>query len=206
MKQRNVVNLASVAAIAGLLVNGACAESSGSGPPSAPSTTQATPAQPRLIAQEYVEGEATVEAVDRTKRTVTLKNAEGRTTTVQVPADVDLNRLKTGNKLLIGYHQSLSARVLPPGSAELGATLAAGSTAPGKPEGRAWGEQLTIVAEITAIDLVNHKVTVRGAQGDTRMITVKDPQMQQRMANLKVGDLVELTYAEAIAAKVMPMH
>jgi hypothetical protein len=37
-------------------------------------------------------------------------------------------------------------------------------------------------------------------------VRIKDPQMQQRMANLKVGDLVELTYAEAIAAKVMPKH
>jgi hypothetical protein len=28
--------------------------------------------------------------------------------------------------------------------------------------------------------------------------------MQDRMRNLRVGDLVELTYSEAVAAKVLP--
>ena len=131
--------------------------------------TSATVPQPSgFAAEEYVEGEATVLAVNRTDRKVMLQNAEGQTTTVQVPADVNLNRVKAGDNVLIGIYQSVSARVLPPGSAPLGNTLQAASTQPGQPAGRAWGEQLTVVAEITAIDLVNHTVTLRGAEGNSR--------------------------------------
>ena len=170
-------------------------------PPAAPRTTAT---EPRLLAEEYVEGEAVVLAVNKPDRTVTLRNAQGQSNTIAVPADVDLNRLKKGDRVLIGVYQTLSLRVLPPGSAALGATAAGGSTAPGQPEGRAWGQQLVVVKEVTAIDLVAYTATLRGADGQTRTVAVKDPQMQDRMRNLRVGDLVELTYSEAVAAKVLP--
>ena len=47
-----------------------------------------TPTDPRLLAEEYVEGEAVVQAVNKTDRTVTLRNAQGESNTIPVPADV----------------------------------------------------------------------------------------------------------------------
>lgn len=170
-------------------------------PPAAPRTT---PTEPRLLAEEYVEGEAVVQAVNKTDRTVTLRNAQNQSNTIAVPADVDLNRLKKGDTVLVGLYQALSVRVLPPGSVALGATAAGASTAPGQPEGRAWGQQLAVVKEVTAIDLTTHTATLRGADGQSRTIAVKDPEMQDRMRNLRVGDLVELTYSEVVAAKILP--
>ena len=79
-----------------------------------------------------------------------------------------------------------------------------GSTAPGQPQGRVWGQQLVVVNEVTAIDLATHTATLLGANGQSRTIAVKDPEMQDRMRNLRVGDLVELTYSEAVAAKILP--
>jgi len=169
----------------------------------ASSSAVAQPAEPRLLAEEYVEGEATVLAVNHQARTLTLQNDRGAVTTVKVPADVDLNRLKIGDTVVIGILQSLTARVLPPGSATVSTTVATGSTPPGQPSGRAWGQQVNVVAEVTAINMATHTVTLRGVDGSTT-IAVKDPEMQQRMANLKVGDLVELAYSEALAAKVLP--
>ena len=188
-----------------LIVLSACAgdnsRTTESTPAAAPRTT---PTEPRLLAEEYVEGEAVVQAVNKTDRTVTLRNAEGQSNTIKVPADVNLDRLKKGDTVVIGVYQGLSLRVLPPGSAALGATAAGGSTAPGQPEGRVWGQQLVVVNEVTAIDLVAYTATLRGADGQSRTVAVKDPQMQDRMRNLRVGDLVELTYSEALAAKVLP--
>ncbi len=169
----------------------------------ASSSAVAQPSEPTLLAEEYAEGEATVLAVNHQARTITLQNDRGAVTTVKVPADVDLTRLKTGDTVIIGLLQSLTARVLPPGSATVSTTIATGSTPPGQPSGRAWGQQVNVVAEVTAINLATHTVTLRGVDG-SRTITVKDPEMQQRMTNLKVGDLVELAYSEAIAAKVLP--
>jgi hypothetical protein len=99
--------------------------------------TAAAPGEPALVAEEYVEGEATVVAVNHPARSVTLGNARGAVTTVKVPADVDLNRLKVGDTVQIGLLQSLSARVLAPGSAMVGTTVATGSTPSGQASGRA---------------------------------------------------------------------
>ena len=204
MKARTLHRIGLTISSAMLIALSACtvdSRTTESSPAAAPRTT---PTEPRLLAEEYVEGEAVVQAVNKPDRTVTLRNAQGQSNTIAVPADVDLNRLKKGDRVLIGVYQTLSLRVLPPGSAALGATAAAGSTAPGQPEGRVWGQQLVAVNEVTAVDLVNHTVTLRGANGQSHLITVKDPETQQRMRNLQVGDLVELTYSEAVSAKVMP--
>jgi hypothetical protein len=204
MKARTLHRIGLTISSAMLIALSACtgdSRTTESSPAAAPRTT---PTEPRLLAEEYVEGEAVVQAVNKPDRTVTLRNAQGQSNTVNVPADVDLNRLKPGDTVALGAYQALSIRVLPPGSAALGATAAAGSTAPGQPEGRVWGQQLVAVNEVTAVDLVNHTVTLRGANGQSHLITVKDPETQQRMRNLQVGDLVELTYSEAVSAKVMP--
>ena len=190
-----------------LFAGAGCArhESPAAAPPPPPMpTNQAAFEQPDFTAEEYVEGEATVVAINRPSREVTLQNARGQVVTVKVPADVDLNRLRTGDNVLIGVLETVSVKVMPPGSAALGNTLQVASTPPGQPQGRAWGQQLTIVAEVTAIDLANHTVTLRGAGGNSETIAVRNPEIQQRMTTLQVGDLVELTYAEALATHLVP--
>jgi hypothetical protein len=202
MKARPLHRIGLIFVSAMLIALSAC--SGGSRTTESPPAARTTPTEPRLLAEEYAEGEAIVQAVNKTDRTVTLRNAQGQSNTISVPADVDLNRLKKGDTVLIGAYHALSVRVLPPGSAALGATAAVGSTEPGQPEGRAWGQQLTVINEVTAIDLAAHTATLRGADGRSRTIAVKDPEMQDRMRNLRVGDLVELTYSEAVAAKILP--
>ena len=204
MKARTLHRIGLIISSAMLIALSACTGDSRTTELSPAAAPRTTPTEPRLLAEEYVEGEAVVQAVNKPDRTVTLRNAQGQSNTIAVPADVDLNRLKKGDRVLIGVYQTLSLRVLPPGSAALGATAAGGSTAPGQPEGRAWGQQLVVVKEVTAIDLVAYTATLRGADGQSRTVAVKDPQMQDRMRNLRVGDLVELTYSEAVAAKVLP--
>ena len=204
MEARTLHRIGLTISSAMLIALSACAGDSRtteSPPAAAPRTT---PTEPRLLAEEYVEGEALVQAVNKADRTVTLRNAEGQSNTIKVPADVNLNRLKKGQTVALGAYQSLSVRVLPPGSAALGATATVGSTAPGQSEGRAWGQQLVVVNEVTAIDLATHTATLRGADGRSRTIAVKDPEMQDRMRNLRVGDLVELTYSETLVAKILP--
>ena len=88
MKQTIPFSFAPIVATLLLLATAGCAhrESSNAAPPPPPMPTSATVPQPSgFAAEEYVEGEATVLAVNRTDRKVTLQNAEGQTTTVQVP-------------------------------------------------------------------------------------------------------------------------
>src|SRR5690349_9884121 len=59
----------------------------------------------------------TVTAIDRAKRTATLKNSDGESKTVQVPADMKgFDTLKVGDKIDIDYYESVAVKVLPKGS------------------------------------------------------------------------------------------
>lgn len=99
-----------------LLAMAGCAhhESSSTAPSPMP-TTAAAPEASGFTAEEYVEGEANVVAVNRTDRKVTLQNARGQAITVQVPADVNLNRVTAGDNVLIGFLQSGAVSTLASG-------------------------------------------------------------------------------------------
>jgi hypothetical protein len=49
-----------------------------------------------------------------------------------------------------------------------------------------------------------HTVTFQGPEGGTRTVQVRNPELQQKMKGLKVGDLVQFTFTEAIAARLQP--
>jgi hypothetical protein len=69
-----------------------------------------------------------------------------------------------------------------------------------KPAGMA-AEQVTITATVEAIDAKKNYVTLKGPDGKTKEIKVKDP---KNLVNVKVGDQVAITYTEALAIEVKP--
>lgn len=183
-----------------LLTLSACAGDGSAATPA--STAAASPAasESQVLAEEQGELETVIEAIDPTARTLTLRTAQGQTTTMKLAPNVDMARIRQGDTLLIGIRQTVSARVLPPGSAALGASRKAG-VAP-KEEPGAWSQQLVLVNEITAIDLAANTATVQGADRQPRTIEVKTPEMQQRLHSLKVGDLLELTFTEVFTSRI----
>ena len=60
---------------------------------------------------------------------------------------------------------------------------------------------MTVTATIEAIDAKKNRVTLKGPEGKTQEIKVKDP---KNLVNVKVGDQVVLTYTEALAVSVEP--
>ena len=64
------------------------------------------------------------------------------------------------------------------------------------------GHSITIVAKLAAVDMKNHTVTLLGDNGEKQVIEVKDPARQARMSQLKVGEMVRITYVEAVAVTV----
>lgn len=55
-----------------------------------------------------------------------------------------------------------------------------------------------MTATIEAIGQVNGTVTLKGPQGNSRTIKARDPKNLQRV---HVGDLVDLTFTEAVAVR-----
>jgi hypothetical protein len=66
-----------------------------------------------IVAESYVVV-AIVTAIDATKRTATLKFADGATRTVKVRPDVDLARYKVGDNVIIGVTSALSVLAAQP--------------------------------------------------------------------------------------------
>ena len=107
-----------------------------------------------------------------------------------------------GDLVKVQYYESLAFEVTKPGQAGgAGATAGVASAKPGeKPAGIAAG-QVTVTATVEAIDAKKNRVTLKGPEGKTQEIKVKDP---KNLVNVKVGDQVVLTYTEALAISVEP--
>ena len=57
-----------------------------------------------------------------------------------------------------------------------------------------------VVATVEAVDLENRIITVKGPEGN--IVDIKAGEQVKNLAQIKVGDSVEITYYESIAAKV----
>jgi len=173
---------------------------------SAASAAPAAPAAPvaGTIAEQAIEATATVEKVDLPKRTVTLKGPTGRVFTVKAGPEVkNLAQVKKGDLVNITYYESLAYEVKKPGEAEPGTSVAdvsAGAKPGEKPAGAAVS-QVTVTTTIQAIDPSVPSVTLQPPDGDPITVKVRDP---SKLARVSVGDLVQITYSEALAVAVEP--
>jgi len=144
-----------------------------------------------------------VTAIDRTTRSVTLQDANGDMRTVGVPPDMkSFDALKVGDHVDVDYFESIGLSLMPPGTkTSVSEDTSGGRVSPGV---AAAGRDITANVEVVSVDQVMNKVTFRGPKGNLRTVTVYDPQMQRRLANLQPGQIVQITYREAIAAAIQP--
>ena len=75
---------------------------------------------------------------------------------------------------------------------------------PGAKPAAELAQEVTAMVKITDLDLATHTVSFTDADGLAQTITVQDPEMQDFVETLKVGDEVAVTYAEALAISVEP--
>ena len=166
----------------------------------------ATPQKPAGRVEDVVEARLMVTAIDLPQRLVTLKDVKGEEIVVKAGEDVkNLAQVSVGDEVVVSYTEALAWQVKPAGQGAPGVRTDEGVTTakPGeKPAGKA-GQSVTLTATITAIDLAKGTVTLTGPEGNSRTIKARDP------ANLKkvqVGDLVDITYSEALAIAVRPVN
>jgi hypothetical protein len=68
------------------------------------------------------------------------------------------------------------------------------------PMGRVQTVHATLTAEVTAINLTNREVTLKGPEGNEVTITVSDA--VKRLDEVKVGDFVRVDYLVSLAAEI----
>ena len=146
---------------------------------------------------------ATVAAVDKATRTVTLKGADGKEWSVVAGADVrNFDQITVGSQVVVGYIEALALELKKGGGAKREAVVeeAAGRAPQGGQPGAAAGRKVTVVADVTALDKAKQTVTLRGPN---RIVDLKVPDAKQ-FALIAVGDQVQATYTEAVAISVEP--
>jgi hypothetical protein len=155
--------------------------------------------------EDVVQSRATVTAIDAQSRLVTLRDQNGEELVIQVPDAVrNFNQIKVGDEVVASYTEAIAWQVKPAGQATPGVTASDDMTTaqPGQRPAATVGSSVTVTATITAIDLAKGTVTLTGPGGRSQTIKARDPSNLRRV---KVGDLVEITYSEAVAVSVQPV-
>lgn len=161
-----------------------------------------TMGKPSGRAEEVVDIRATVTAIDRQRREFSLRPERGDEVVVGAPAEMkNFDQLAVGDVVTAAYTEAVAWQVRSAGTEGPGVSDTASLTTakPGaKPsvEGRAVA---TLTATITAIDTKAGTVTLTGPQGASRTLKARDP---ANLRKVKVGDLVDISYSEALAIKV----
>ena len=146
---------------------------------------------------------AQVEAIDLEHRMVTLRGPRGNAVTLEVGDPVrNLAQVKVGDTVVVHYYESIALQ-LKEGKAEPGvmATEAAGRAKAGEKPAAAGGARIEADVTVEAIDAKNMIVTVKGPEGNVFDVKARDP---KRVAALKVGDVIHVTYTRALAVSVEP--
>ncbi len=151
--------------------------------------------------ERTVDVTATIIAIDRATRDVTLKGPKGNWLVVTAGPEVkNFDQMNVGDKVHARYIEALVLE-LKKGSdmvvSRTDATSAQGSAPGAQPHGVA-GRVITVVADVVAVNRETQMVRLQGPQLAAE-VKVTDPDQLRR---IKKGDQVYATYTQALAMVV----
>jgi Cu/Ag efflux protein CusF len=155
---------------------------------------------PETASAEVVTATATVQKIDKDQRMVTLKGAQGNVLDVKVGPNVNLDKIKVGDRVNSAYYEevalSLNKSGEQPSKMTQTTTERGGITA----------QQTTVTAKVVSVDTAKNMVVLQGPQGGIHSIHVQDPDLQAKLKKLKPGDNLDVTYTQAVAISIEPMQ
>ena len=153
-------------------------------------------AQAKTITIQERTETATVEAIEASTRSVTLKKADGTyVTTVAGPEIQRFGEVKVGDKVTAKYYENLIVRLKHPGESDVASMASATTGSQQTLPGGTKAKQVTITATITAIDPNLPSITFTGPHNWKYTSKVQDT---EALAKVKVGDKVDIVWTEAM--------
>ncbi len=147
---------------------------------------------------ETTHATVTVTKINKTTRHLTVKKPDGSKQTFQVPSEIAMfDKLKVGDKVDVDYGERVALDVLPVGSKPTASEAVA--TGPGMA-----GRTAKVSAEIVGIDPTTNHITFKGPDGDVETVAVQDPTLRQKLPSLQPGQVVQLTFTQAIVSSIQP--
>ena len=158
--------------------------------------------KPSLYSSQTMIVTAIVEAINHETREVTLRGPEGETTSFVASEEArNLDQVSVGDVVIAEYEQSLSVEVFAnDGSAPgMGELAVAGRSEKGEMPALAAIDSQVITATVEEINIEANTFKLKGPSGEVNEYVARDPENLKKAA---VGDLVVITYTEAIALSV----
>jgi Cu/Ag efflux protein CusF len=155
-----------------------------------------------LRSSNTVSATATVQSINRQTRMVTLRRSDGELIRFNVGDDVtNLPQVRKGDLVNVTYYESVALHLRKPGHGHMGVTVDedAARAQPGELPAGAVGREVKVTSKVVHVDRRNRSVTLELPGGEHITFAIEDPSQLRR---LKVGDLVQATYREAIAVAV----
>ncbi|MGF6702161.1 Cu/Ag efflux protein CusF [Paraburkholderia sp. MM5496-R1] len=179
-----------------------CLANTGFAQTEAPVTVKSEPG--KVTVSGMVKTTATVVGIEPATRTVLLKDPKGKVVQVVVGEEArNFDQIKVGDVVKAEYSQALTI-MLKKGNAPLTAneTQTLERTPAGAKPGGSASREVTIMANVIAVNHQSGAVTLKGPQGNTVDLIVQDPEQLKR---IKKGDQIQAVYTEAVAISVEPV-
>ncbi len=171
----------------------------------APPPAKTTPAKTSAEISNEFTATAEVTAVEREQRIVTLRREDGSLFALQVgQAARNFDQIEVGDKVRVRYKQSLAASLRPAGETARAAegAIGAGRTESGAKPGGGVALAMSARVKIESIDLAHDIVVFSLASGELITHRLATPEGRAFAKGLRVGDIVQLDYTEALALSV----
>ena len=167
-------------------------------------STRSIPEIGKLAGQEteLTQITATVDAIDKKARLVTLKTQDNRLVTVRAGREVkNFNQLRKGDSLQLDYFEAVEFEIRQPTpeelqAAEVGIELAARAAEGDKPGALVASKRIDILT-VESIDRKKELITLRAPEG---FVTVK-AKYPENLRVVKVGDTVVVKSSELFAVR-----
>jgi type III secretory pathway component EscU len=154
------------------------------------------------VEEELVTIPVTVEDIDKKSRKLVVRTADGEKVTMNVPPNVKgFDNVKKGDKIDVDYYRSVAVAVLP--GAGAGGSQTMRTTTSGSGSGGV-SRQTTGTAEVVSVNRQDNSVQIKGPGGNVQSVAVQNPALQRKLQDVKPGDMVQITYTEAVAAAIRP--
>ena len=156
----------------------------------------------KAAAVATVEVTATVVGIDKATRTVTLKGPKQTVDVVCGEEVRNFDQIKVGDSVMVKYVEALTLELKKTkGKPDAKSETAAARATPGSRPAGAMGRQVTVLADVVAVDPKKSIISLKGPRGNVMDLKVQN---QDHFKVVKKGDQVEAVYTEALAIAVAP--
>jgi hypothetical protein len=155
--------------------------------------------------QETLEATAKIEAIDPVNRLLALSGPSGRATILAGPEVKNFDQIHVGDEVKITYTAAVAAAITKSKEKPTTTLDTASYTAPkGSKPAAAVGATVSTTVQIESVDTSFETVTFKRPDGFVRTIAPASPEGKKFIKTLKKGDMVDVTYTEALAISVSP--